>query len=117
MANDFKNGIKVDVGTTAVDVYTVPATKASILIEVDVANKHTSAITAGVKIYDSATGGSPATAVGYLVKDAPIPVGGSLQAIAGQKIVLEPEDKLKVQTSVNGSADVVCSILEDVNTP
>ena len=116
MANDFKNGIKVDVGTNAIDVYTVPPAKASILIEVDVANTHTSAITAGVKIYDSATGGSPATATAWLVKDAPIPVGGTLQAIAGQKIVLETGDKVQVVSSVANSADVVCSILEDVNS-
>mgnify|MGYP003306680098 CR=1 FL=1 len=114
MANDFKNAIKAGVGTTAVEVYAPPTSKSSILIECDIANKHTSAITASVTVTDVST--SPDT-VGYLVKDAPIPVGGSLQAIAGQKIVLEPEDKLKVQTSVNGSADVVCSILEDVNTP
>lgn len=114
MANDFKNAIKAGVGTTAVAVYTAPANKASILIECDVANKHTAAITASVTVTD--TSENP-DVVGYLVKDAPIPVGGALQAIAGQKIVIEAQDILKVQTSVNGSADVVCSILEDVNTP
>ena len=112
MANDFKNAISVGVGTSDVSVYPAPPAKASILIEVDVANKHTAAITASVKVQDT----SNSSANAYLVKDAPIPVGGTLQAVAGQKIVLEATDIVKVVSSVANSADVVCSVLEDVNS-
>jgi hypothetical protein len=49
-----------------------------------------------------------------LVKQAPVPVGGSLQVIAGQKIVLSNTDALKVVSSVASSIDVVGAILEDV---
>jgi hypothetical protein len=50
----------------------------------------------------------------YIVKGAPVPVGGSLQIIAGQKIVLANTDALKVVSSTASSLDIVASILEDV---
>ena len=49
----------------------------------------------------------------YLVKDAPIPVGGSLVVIGGdQKVVLEPGDRIKVTSNTASSADVVLSHLD-----
>jgi hypothetical protein len=50
----------------------------------------------------------------YIVKGAPVPVGGSLQIIAGQKIVLANTDALKVVSSTASSLDIIASILEDV---
>jgi len=41
-------------------------------------------------------------------------VGGSLQVIAGQKIVLSNTDAIKVVSSSASSLDIVASILEDV---
>ena len=49
-----------------------------------------------------------------MVKDAPIPAGGALQVIAGQKVVLETGDSIRVTAAA--ASDVVCSILEDVNS-
>jgi hypothetical protein len=50
----------------------------------------------------------------YLIKSAPVPVGGSLQVVAGQKIVVSNGDIIKVVSSVASSLDVVGAILEDV---
>ena len=55
-----------------------------------------------------------------IVKDAPVPVGGALKVIAGQKVVLESaaasaNDKLYAYTSVAASVDVIASVLEDVS--
>jgi hypothetical protein len=50
----------------------------------------------------------------YIVKSSPVPVGGSLQVVAGQKIVLSNGDIIKVVSSVASSLDVVGAILEDV---
>ena len=47
-------------------------------------------------------------------KTTPVPVGGSLQIIAGQKIVLSNGDILKVVSNTAASIDVVAAILEDV---
>ena len=107
MANDFKNAKAVGV-TTQTTVYTAPALKDSIILELDVANTTSSAVTASVKLYDATD-----SALAHIVKDAPIPTGGALQVISGQKVVLMTGDYLCVVAS--GAVDVVCSILEDVN--
>jgi hypothetical protein len=49
----------------------------------------------------------------YLVKAAPIPVGGALVVIGGdQKVVMEPGDAIKVTSDTAASADVVLSHLD-----
>ena len=55
-----------------------------------------------------------------IVKDAPVPVGGSLKVISGQKLVIESQhanvnDKVYVYTSGANSCDVIASVLEDVS--
>ena len=55
-----------------------------------------------------------------IVKDAPVPVGGSLKVISGQKLVIESQhanvnDKVFVYTSAANSCDVIASVLEDVS--
>ena len=51
----------------------------------------------------------------YVVRDAPIPIGGALKVIAGQKLVLEATDSMIIQTSSASSVDAIASILEDVS--
>lgn len=107
MANTFRNSLLADVGTAYTDLYTSPTGIKSIIIEVDVCNKTESYITVDVAIEK---GGAD-----YLmVNKAPVPVGGTLSVVSGQKIVLEGDDKIKIRSSANTSLDVICSILEDV---
>ena len=106
--NTFKNAKQIGV-TTRTDVYTAPADKDSIILELDVANTTSSSITASVEMYDATD-----TSYAHIVKDAPVPSGSSLQVISGQKVILERGDKVCVTAS--GACDVVCSILEDVNS-
>ena len=113
MANNFKNAFATSVSTSSgspTDVYTSNNGSAvnSILIELDVANTGTSAVTATVLVYDSS-----AAASYHIVKNAPIPVGGALKVVSGQKVVLNGNDKIQVYASAN-TVDVVASILEDV---
>ena len=106
MANTFRNALARNVGTTAVTVYTAPSTKNSICIELDVCNTTNRGVTVDAYITSSSNNY-------YIVKGAPVPVGGSLQIIAGQKIVLTNLDALKVVSSTASSLDVVARILED----
>jgi hypothetical protein len=49
----------------------------------------------------------------FLIKDAPIPVGGTLVPVGGdQKVVLLNTDVLKVQSDTANSVDTTLSILE-----
>ena len=50
----------------------------------------------------------------YIVKSATVPVGGSLEAIGGNRVVLIASDALKVVSSAASSADVVVSVLTAV---
>ena len=108
MANDFKGVQSVGV-TTVTTVYTAPVSKDSIILELDIANTTASAVTASAEVLDSS-----ASTDAFIVKDAPIPSGSSLQVISGQKVILETGDSIRVTAS--GACDVVCSILEDVNS-
>ena len=55
-----------------------------------------------------------------IVKDAPVPVGGSLKVISGQKLVIESahanvNDKLYVYTSAANAVDAIGSVLQEVS--
>ena len=108
MANDFKNAQAVGV-TSVTTIYTAPAAKTSILLELDIANTTGSVIEANVEIFDTS-----ASTDAFLVKNAPVPAGGTLQVVAGQKVILEATDIVKV--TATGAVDVVAAILEDVNS-
>lgn len=105
--NTFKNAQGTNI-TTATTIYTAPSAKTSILLELDVANTTTAVVQTSVQVTDTS-----ATSTAYLVKDAPIPSGGALQVIAGQKVILEAGDLIKVTSS--GAVDCIIAILEDVN--
>jgi len=45
-----------------------------------------------------------------LVTNAPIPVGGTLELLSGNKVVMETTDTLSVTAS--GAADIALSIME-----
>ena len=113
MANDFKNAIAQNASTSGTVIYTTPATKTSIMLELDVANTTQNVVEGSVEVLDSSVS---STALRYLVKNAPVPSGGSLMVIAGQKIVLEAGDKVRVTASAANVLDVVAAILEDVNS-
>ena len=122
MANDFKSfsksNIAIDSGTYST-MYTVPGTdKESILLEIDVANTHASNdITVDVKVNKN-SGGTGGTDDIFIVKAAPVPVGGALKVVSGQKIVMMSTatgaDTVTVAASAASSADCIVSLLEDV---
>src|SRR5210317_438213 len=122
MANDFKRFTKPDVGTStgasADAVYTVPAgagstTLESIIIGITLANKTAAGITASVFL-DNYEGSNDV----YIVKDATIPAGASLEVMSGNKIVVQGDgstnDEIRVSESSGTSLDATITVLEDV---
>jgi len=79
-----------------------------------IANVHTSQVTADVKLVSDTSGGgrSATNTTTFLLKDAPIPVGSSLEILAGNKVVLETTDKLQVDCSVADKVSITLSIME-----
>lgn len=109
MANSFKANVAINVETSDTGgntIYTCPAATQTTIIGMSVSNKSASAITANVIMTRSAVDY-------FLVANAPISVGSTLIPIGGdQKLVMEPNDILKVSVSANGSSDVILSLLE-----
>lgn len=107
MANTFKNRTLRAVGTSPVDVGAVVASSTqTTLIGMTLANITASAINVTATIND----GSNTT---HIVKNAPIPTGGSLILLGGdQKVVLMTGDKVIITSDTASSVDVIMSFLE-----
>jgi len=104
--NTFKRKFSSSVGTTATAVggYAVPMDTQTTVIGLACANRTASQITVDAYLEEN---------IVYLIKDAPVPSGGSLIIIGGdQKVVMELSDEIKVVSDTASSLDVVMSILE-----
>jgi len=107
MANIFKRKLSRNVGTTAEAVGSYTASTTVVMVGLTVCNTTGSAVNASVYIVDSTESET------YLIKDAPIPGGGSLVAVGGdQKVILETGDSIKVISDAEASLDVTMSIME-----
>ena len=93
-----------NVGTSASTLVTVSGGTTAAIASLVVANTTASPITCDVYFTRSAVDY-------YLVKSATIPVGGSLEVIQGNRVVIIAADVLKVVASAASSADVVVSVL------
>lgn len=106
--NSYKNAMAISVGTSLVDVYTCPGATVATVIGLCISNKTSDSVFVDVKIYDSS-----ATATCFLIKQAPIPVGGSLVVIGGdQKVILEAGDKIQAQSETAAALDIFVSLVQ-----
>jgi len=110
MANAFK--VKTFDGSstganTDMSIYTCPSSTETTIIGMTVANLTGSQITVDVKLENN-DGDNV-----FMVKDAPVPTGSALVVVGGdQKVVMESDDVIKVQSDTANSADTILSILE-----
>ena len=111
MANTFKlknNAVIPSSAGTPDTLYTVPSSTTTVVIGLTLANVHTSQVTASVTVIDS----SNSNETSHVIKDAPIPVGSSLEIMSGNKIILEASDIIKVDCSVADKVSATLSIME-----
>ncbi len=105
MANNFSDASVTISNASLTDIFT--ASNKSMVIAGVVSNTGTSAINISLKKYDNS-----ATATFTIIKDAPLPVGSSLEV---PKIVLNTSDKVQAQSdNASGNIDVVLQLLTDV---
>ena len=117
MANTFKvvsHDVMPASSGTPEDLYTTPGSTTTVVLGIMVANVHSSQVTASVKLVSDTSGGGRAATntTTFLVKDAPIPVGSSLELLSGNKVVLETTDKIQIDCSVSDKVSVTMSIME-----
>lgn len=109
MANTFKSKTFTGASTSAntgMTVYTVPSSTTSIVIGLNLANISNSLISVDVQVVK--TVGDDV----YVAKAVPIPTGGSLELMTGNKYVLETGDYIQVKSTVANSLDSMLSIME-----
>ncbi|MAI17862.1 MAG: hypothetical protein CMH04_04295 [Marinovum sp.] len=109
MANTFKLKTATGGSTAAnspITVYTTPASTTTIVIGLTLSNLVTQSIAATVLIENS--DGDNVT----FLKNVPLPQGSALEVMAGNKVVLETGDVLKVQSNTANSIDTTLSIME-----
>ena len=117
MANTFKvvsHDVMPASAGTPEDLYTAPGSTTTVVLGLIISNIHTSQVTASVKLVsDTSGGGRTATnTTTFLLKNAPVPVGGSLEILSGNKVVLETTDKLQIDCSVADKVSITLSIME-----
>ena len=107
MANTFK--VVTKAGVTSADViYTVASSTTTVVLGIMVGNTTTSQITADTG--NRAGANDEANQTVELVTNAPVPVGGTLELLSGNKVVMETTDTLSLTAS--GAADIALSIME-----
>tara|TARA_B100000287_G_C20313103_1_gene654674 strand:- start:232 stop:570 length:339 start_codon:yes stop_codon:yes gene_type:complete len=110
MANTFKLKTKTNVGVTTVGIYTAPASTTTVVIGITMANTTGAGIHVGVGITRPAADVSKEDIT--LIQDVPIPQGSSFEFMAGNKLVLETEDTVTVESDTANSLDVALTIME-----
>lgn len=110
MAQNFRRYTAKDVGITASTVFT--ADSYDTIIGISLSNTLSSQVFADVYIVDIDTSNEV-----YLIKNAPINTGSTLQVIdGGAKYVVKSGDVLKVKSDLDNSIDVIVSTVDDIST-
>jgi hypothetical protein len=91
---------------TGIGGYTVAANTRVVVVGLTISNTSDVEISANVAMYDG-------TNNYYIVKSAPIPAEGALVVVGGsQKLVLQPNDSIRVNSSSADSLDAIFSAME-----
>ena len=119
MVQDFERAVAKDsssdinIGTTARAVFDCDSDDA--IVGIRMANVITSQITVDCFVRTAAAGGSDLDV--YLIKNAPIPSGSSLELIdGGSKIVLQNGDQLFVKSNTDASLNCYVSFVDAIST-
>ena len=105
MANTFKIDTKSSVSTSGNNVVTAGASATLVILSILISNK--SASSAQVDVF-LVTGNDDT----YLLRNAPVPAGSSLEVISGSKIIMESNDVLRIRAATATALDATVSYLE-----
>ena len=104
--NTFTSYANKDVGTTPATILSGASSTQTTLIGLSCANTSSSPVTVDAYVTRSAVNY-------YLIKNATVPVGGSLCIVGGdQKVVVIDGDDVTVVASADTSVDVFASVLD-----
>ena len=111
MAQNFRRYIERAIGTSATDIPDgANFDSYDTIVGINLANIVAQQIT--VSVYISNSGNNY-----YIIKDAPIPAGSSLQILdGGAKFVVQSGDRLNIVSDTASSVDVVVSAVDDISS-
>ena len=97
-------------------MYTAASGTTTVVLGLILSNIHTSQVTSTVNLVSDtanrAVTNNTANGTSVIIKDAPIPVGGSMELMAGNKVVLETTDQITIDCSVADKLSGTLSIME-----
>ena len=111
MANTFKIDTKSSVVTDAVthtNANVTPAGGSATLVLLSVLVSNKGGTSADVDVYLVTASGDDV----YLVRNAPVPAGSSLELISGSKVIMESSDILRIRADTASALDASVSYLE-----
>ena len=111
MANTFKVDTKSDCVTDAhtssnANVLTAGGSATLVLLSILISN--TTGSSSDVDVFLVTNTGDDV----FLIRNAPVPAGSSLEIISGSKIIMESSDVLRVRSDTASAIDVAVSYLE-----
>ena len=111
MANTFKLDTNTNLTTNAISdaaavIVTAGASATNILLRGLVSN--TTGSSANVDIQLDVNSGDDV----YLIRNAPVPAGSSLEIISGNKVIMESSDVLRARSDTASALDIAVSYLE-----
>ena len=114
MANTFKlktNAAMPASSGTPLTLYTGKSSTTTVLIGLMLCNVHTSQVTVDI-VLESNTSDTESNETVKLADNVPIPAGSSLELLAGNKVIMQATDVLKIDCSVTAKIDATLSIME-----
>ncbi len=111
MAQDFERSYASSISNSSGSPTTIVTTNSyDALISIRVVNKHTASVSVSVVITSGGT-------TYNVIKDAPVPVGGSLELIdSGSKIVIQTGDVVKAYADTASAVDCLVSFVDSIST-
>ena len=111
MAQNFRRYIERAIGTSATDIPDgANFDSYDTIVGINLANIVAQQIT--VSVYISNGGNNY-----YIIKDAPIPAGSSLQLLdGGAKFVVQSGDRLNIVSDTANSVDAIVSAVDDISS-
>jgi hypothetical protein len=111
MAQNFRRYIERAIGTSATDIPDgANFDSYDTIVGINLANIVAQQIT--VSVYISNGGNNY-----YIIKDAPIPAGSSLQLLdGGAKFVVQSGDRLNIVSDTASSVDAIVSAVDDISS-
>ena len=111
MPQDFEKSFASSISNSSGSPTTIVTSNSDdALISIRLVNKHTASVSVSVVITSGGT-------TYNVIKDAPIPVGGSLELIdSGSKIVIQNGDVLKAYANTASAVDCLVSFVDSIST-